>query len=132
MLAVIAPAPQPAGAVKWEIGGDAACESRRKGGGLEGLGAFFYGVWWSVPLDSVEGLRGLHITCLELIELGLGVVIAGPWVERARCVRLCGEGASMTFASPTFSPSPWIQTGTKSTPAPRTKPSRSAMRMKLI
>ena len=35
MLAAIAPAPQPAGAVKWEIGGDAACESRRKGGGLE-------------------------------------------------------------------------------------------------
>lgn len=73
MLASVA-APAPVGdEIVWEIGGDAASE----GGAIEGLGAFWYGVWWNVPLVSVEGLAGLHITCLELIELGLGVVTVG-------------------------------------------------------
>ncbi|KAL3929200.1 MAG: hypothetical protein SGPRY_002055 [Prymnesium sp.] len=33
----------------------------------------------------------LHITCLELIELGLGVVIVGPWLARASRVRLVSD-----------------------------------------
>ena len=74
-------------AIIWEIGGDAAREGLRR----EGLGACWYGLWWCVPLASVDGLASLHITCLELLELGLGVVITGPWLEAARRVRLVSD-----------------------------------------
>ncbi|KAL3928931.1 MAG: hypothetical protein SGPRY_002180, partial [Prymnesium sp.] len=71
----------------WEIGGDAASE----GGTIERLGAFWYGTWWNVPLCSVKGLADLHITCLELIELGLGLVTVGPWLARAARLRLVSD-----------------------------------------
>ncbi|KAL3906418.1 MAG: hypothetical protein SGPRY_010552 [Prymnesium sp.] len=79
-------------ALVWEIGGDAASE----GGTVEDLGAFWYGTWWNIPLCSVEGLAGLHITCLELIELGLRVITVGPWLARAARVRLV-SGRALTL-----------------------------------
>ena len=87
MIAAVAAAPLPPEAIIWEIGGDAAREGLRK----EGLGAFWYGLWWSVPLTSVPGLDKLHITCLELLELGLGVVVAGPMLASASRVRLVSD-----------------------------------------
>ena len=90
MLSAIGPAPRAGGGVIWEIRGDAANEEgdRRK---REGLGAFWYTIWWNVPLDSIEGLAGLHITCQETIELGLGVVITSPI--------LAGTGAHVRLVS---------------------------------
>ena len=85
MASVLMPRLKPTiSGLVWEIGGDAADEEHPK----DGLGAWFYGIWWRVMLDDVPGLRGLHITALELIEVGLGVVVTGPWLAATRRV-LC-------------------------------------------
>jgi hypothetical protein len=81
----------------WVLAGDAA----KEGGELYdkiGLGCFFYGIWWNVPLNSVPLLNKLHITCLELIEIGLGVVIAGPWLASAKHVRLVSDALAAVCA----------------------------------
>ena len=87
MVAAVGPVPLAPDALIWEIGGDAAREGLRR----EGLGAFWYGIWWCVPLTSIDGLAALHITCLELIEIGLGVVIVGPFLDGAQRVRAVSD-----------------------------------------
>jgi len=74
----------------WVLAGDAT----KKDGELHnkiGLGCFFYGIWWNVPLTLVPHLNKLHITCLELIEIGLDIVIVSPWLAGAKHVRLVSD-----------------------------------------
>ena len=73
--------------IVWVISGDAAKENGQR----EGIGAFWYGLWWCVPLASIPGLFDLHITCLELMEVGLGVVVVGPLLAKAKRVRLVSD-----------------------------------------
>ena len=87
MLTAVGPAPLAESDIVWEIGGDAASERLRR----EGLGAFWYGLWWCVPLTSVPGLAALHITGLELIELGLGIVVVTPCLTAVRRIRLVSD-----------------------------------------
>jgi hypothetical protein len=70
--------------VTWDIGGDAAKDGEPK----QGLGAWFYGVWWCAPLGDWPVLAAAHITCLELVEVGLGVVMTARWLVAARRVRI--------------------------------------------
>jgi len=70
--------------VTWDIGGDAAKDGVPK----QGLGAWFYGVWWCAPLGDWPALADAHITCLELVEVGLGVVMTARWLAGAKRVRL--------------------------------------------
>ena len=70
--------------VTWDIGGDAAKDGEPK----QGLGAWFYGVWWCAPLGDWPVLASAHITCLELVEVGLGVVMTARWLSEAKRVRL--------------------------------------------
>ena len=70
--------------VTWDIGGDAAKDGQPK----QGLGAWFYGVWWCAPLGDWPVLAAAHITCLELVEVGLGVVMTARWLGEAKRVRL--------------------------------------------
>jgi hypothetical protein len=70
--------------VTWDIGGDAAKDGEPK----QGLGAWFYGVWWCAPLGDWPVLAAAHITCLELVEVGLGVVMTTRWLSAAKRVRL--------------------------------------------
>jgi hypothetical protein len=46
----------------------------------------------------------LHITCLELVEVGLGVVIIGPWLEHAGHVRLVSDAFAAASALRAWSP----------------------------
>ena len=70
--------------VTWDIGGDAAKDGEPK----QGLGAWFYGVWWCAPLGDWPALATAHITCLELVEVGLGIVMTTRWLSEAKRVRL--------------------------------------------
>ena len=70
--------------ITWDIGGDAAKDGEPK----QGLGAWFYGVWWCAPLGEWPVLAAAHITCLELVEVGLGVVMTTRWLGEAKRVRL--------------------------------------------
>jgi hypothetical protein len=76
--------------VTWDIGGDAAKDGEPK----QGLGAWFYGVWWCAPLGDWPVLAAAHITCLELIEVGLGVVMATRWLSEAKRVRLRADATA--------------------------------------
>ena len=71
-----------------------------------GLGAWFYGQWWSVPLARIDAV-GIHITALELMEIGLGVVTVGPWLKFAQRKRIKSDAlaavlvlAAVSFANP--------------------------------
>ena len=70
--------------ITWDIGGDAAKDGEPK----QGLGAWFYGVWWCAPLGDWPVLAAAHITCLELVEVGLGIVMTTRWLGEAKRVRL--------------------------------------------
>eukprot|EP00966_Prymnesium_polylepis_P323769 7379915-Prymnesium_polylepis.1 len=85
--------PRPA-AQTWVIGGDAASD----GDPRQGLGAFWYGLLWRVPLGDVPGLADLHIVNLELIEIGLGVVTVGPLCYGAPHVQLKCDALVATLA----------------------------------
>ena len=76
--------------VTWDIGGDAAKDGEPK----QGLGAWFYGVWWCAPLGDWPVLAAAHITCLELVEVGLGVVMTARWIGRAKRVRLRADATA--------------------------------------
>ena len=76
--------------VTWDIGGDAAKDGEPK----QGLGAWFYGVWWCAPLGDWPALADAHITCLELVEVGLGVVMTARWLAEAKRIRLRADAAA--------------------------------------
>jgi hypothetical protein len=49
-------------------------------------------------------MADLHITCLELIKVGLGVVILGPWLKHAGYVRLVSDAFAAASALSAWSP----------------------------
>jgi hypothetical protein len=103
MLASTLPAPKPKGGVVWEIGGDGA---REPGDKLAGIGAYWYGIWWHVPLvEGPPGMERLHITCIELLEVGLGVVIVGGLLLKPRHVRLVSDAYAAAATMRTRLPS---------------------------
>ena len=80
--------------VTWDIGGDAAKDGEPK----QGLGAWFYGVWWCAPLGDWPVLASAHITCLELVEVGLGVVMTARWLVEARRIRIRADAMAAFLA----------------------------------
>ena len=90
MTAVVEPV-RTLGELEWVIGGDAASEPDADSQAKQGLGGWFYGIWWRVALADYEGMAEIHITALELIETGLGVVIVAPLIPDAKRVRIASD-----------------------------------------
>ena len=58
-----------------------------------GLGGFMYGHWWYLPLQR-QHLRHLHITALELLALGVGVLTFECMVPDGARIKLLSDAAA--------------------------------------
>ena len=74
-----------------------------------GLGGWYAGEWWCVPLDSVAGLELLDIPHLELLAACIGLLVWEPLLGNARLVELETDALATAVALTLRARSPTMQ-----------------------
>ena len=81
----------PSFAVKFVVSADAATDSEPPG-----IGGFCHGLYWYQPIP-VEWLVYLHITVLELLATGLGMIVLAPYLSHAQRIILQSDALATPF-----------------------------------